>query len=645
MTHDRLPAYTASIPLRTRLARPMNRFGLFPLLMLLAVAGALPASGRQRPGTPPPAYEIRLEKSVLVPMRDGVRLSTDLYIPVGAAEPLPTVLIRLPYNKNQYMRLRQPGSDAYFFAGQGYMVAVQDMRGRYESEGEYVVSRANRDDGYDTVDWIAQRRWSNGKVGTYGCSYLGENQIQLAATRHPAHAAAIPQAAGGGYDGTFRPFLFMDGGAFEMASGLSWFAFAGRKTFDRPPPGTPDSLYRAQVRTMNTAPPLPSLNLTEAFRELPVIDILKQHGFPPTDYEDFVRHSPGDPYWKSLRYVTDEDRFNVPTLHVNSWYDLGPRETLMTFNLFRRNAESETARDNQFVIISPTDHCRSEFVGNPLILGERDLGDARYAYFKLYLDWFDHWLKGVDNGVTDRDPVQYYLMGANAWRTAGAWPVPGTEYVTYYLHSGGRANTREGDGTLSTTPPGEEPPDTYTYDPADPVPSVGGPICCTSPDAAPAGSYDQSAVELRDDVLVYTSAVLGEGLEVTGELEAVLYVVSSARDTDFTVKLVDVYPDGRAFNVQETILRARYRDGYDRVVLMEEGEVYELHLDLHATGNYFGPGHRIRVEVSSSNFPRFDRNLNTGGNNYDETGWITARNTIYHTAQYPSHVVLPVVPH
>lgn len=613
-------------------------------LFLLAGLLVWPAfAQRPRPGTPAPQYEVRLEKSVLIPMRDGVRLSTDLYVPIDAPAQVPTILIQTPYNKNRYMRMRQPGSDAYFFAGQGYRVAVQDVRGAFESEGVYVVSQANRDDGYDTVAWLAAQPWSNGKVGTYGCSYLGEAQLQLAATRPPHHAAAIPQAAGGAYDGTYRPFLYMDGGAFELASGLSWFTFAGHKNYNRPPPGLSDEEYRAQVQDMQTQIPPPRVNLSELFQELPILTTLERHGFAPSDYKDFVRHIPGDPYWKSLNYVHDADSFNVPTLHVNSWYDLGPNETMILFNLMQDHATGPEGQ-HQYAIISPTDHCRSEFVRAPLILGERDLGDPTQAYYQIYLDWFDHWLKGVDNGVLDRPRIQYYLMGLNEWRTADAWPIPGTAFTKYYLRSGGDANTRNGDGTLGTEPAtGDEPADTYTYDPMNPVPSVGGPICCTSPNAAAAGSYDQSEVELREDVLVYTSEVLAEGLEVTGEMEAVLYVSSDARDTDFTVKLVDVYPDGRAFNVQETILRARYREGYDRVVLMEEGEVYELRLDLHATGNYFGPGHRIRVEVSSSNFPRFDRNLNTGGNNYDESEAVVARNTIHHSARYPSHVVLPIV--
>jgi len=609
-------------------------------VLLLSIASVAPPALAQRAELSQPQYEVRLEKSVLVHMRDGIRLSTDLYFPVGAPERLPVIAIRLPYDKNRFQRAP---SEAYQFAKRGYVVAVQDMRGRFESEGHYIVGRANRDDGYDFITWLAEQPWSNGKVGTYGCSYLGESQLQLAATRHPNHTAAIPQAAGGGYDGTYRTFAFMDGGAIELASALGWFHTAGRKTFQRPRSETSDSAYREMVQAMQTQPPLPRVNLQEAFWKLPVIGIVRDNGVTPSDYEDFVSHIPGDRYWKSLNYVDDNDRFDVPTLHVNSWYDGAVNETLMLFNLMSRNAVSARGRDNQFAIISPTAHCLSESAGEHTVVGTRDMGDARFPYYQTYIGWFDYWLKGIDNGVTEMPKVQYYLMGAGEWRSAEAWPLPGTEFTKFYLHSGGGANTRNGDGRLSTQAPGDEPADRFTYDPANPVPSVGGPICCISADDAPAGAMDQSEVELRNDVLVYSSAPLEEGVEVTGPLEAILYVSSDAKDTDFTVKLVDVLPDGTAYNVQEGILRARFREGFDRAVLMEEWEVYRLRIDLHATGMWFGAGHRIRVEVSSSNFPRFDRNLNTGGNNYDESEWVVAHNTVHHTAAHPSHLVLPMV--
>jgi putative CocE/NonD family hydrolase len=587
-----------------------------------------------------PQYEVRLEKSVLVHMRDGTRLSTDLYFPIGAPEPLPAVVIRTPYDKNGS---REAPSSPIALAERGYVAAVQDMRGRFESEGHYIVGRANRDDGYDFLSWIARQPWSNGRIATYGCSYLGESQLQLAATRHPNHTAVIADAAGGGYEGTSRPFVLTNGGAIELAAALDWFSRFGLKTFRRPPPDAADSAYRAMVQHTETRPPGPRLDLDEAFWKLPVIGILQESGLTPTDYEGFVSHIPGDRYFKSLNYVDDTDRFDVPALHVNSWYDSGVRETLTVFNLMRKNAISARARNNQFAIISPTLHCRTGLATEHTVVGDRDMGDARFPIYDIYVQWFDYWLNGIDNGVTDMPRVQYYLMGAGEWRSADAWPVPGTEITAFYLHSGGHANTRRGDGMLDTVPPRDEPPDRFVYDPADPVPSVGGSMWNVRAETVRGGSVDQSDVELRSDVLVYTTPPLDEGVEVTGPLEAILYVGSSARDTDFTVKLVDVLPDGTAYNVQEGILRARFREGFDRVVLMEEGNVYRLRVDLQATGMWFGPGHRIRVEISSSNFPRFDRNLNTGGTNYDESEWVVAHNTVYHTEKHPSHVVLPVV--
>ena len=599
------------------------------------------------PRRPAPVYtEIRRERTVLVPMRDGVRLSTDIYSPIGIEGPLPVVLIRLPYNKNKYRGLGSPGSDAHYFASHGYHVVVQDMRGRFESEGDYEILANERNDGYDTIEWISRQPWSNSKVGTYGCSYLGENQILLSATRHPNHTAAIPLAAGGGYEGTGRPFMVQDGGVPELASGLGWFWRAGAKHHQKRPYGMSDEEYRNDAALYEPWPHVPDVDFQQLFWHLPSIDILKNAGGPASDYADLFSHGPAEPYWDNMNYVDDSDKFNVPALHVNSWYDGGINETLVLFNLFRTNATGDRGRDNQFAIISPTAHCESEGLENwnNAVIGDRAVGDISKDYFRIYLDWFDHWLKGVDNGVTGMPKLQYYAMGTNEWRSANSWPLPDTKYQNYYLHSNGDANTRSGSGLLSTVAPAsKELADHYRYDPGNPTPTLGGAICCISEDAAPAGAYDQRDVENRQDVLVYTSDELDSNLEVTGPITATLFVSSSAYDTDFTVKLVDVYPDGTTYNVQDSILRARYREGYEKQVFMQPDGVYRLNIDLHATGNVFLKGHRIRLQVSSSNFPRFVRNLNTGDNNYDETEFVTAKNTIHHSAKYPSHILLPVV--
>jgi uncharacterized protein len=578
-----------------------------------------------RSSWPKPRYQVRIEKDVMVKMRDGVRLAADLYFPTGAGAKLAAILIRTPYNKAPY---RGAASDARGLAGQGYVVAVQDTRGKYHSEGDYSENAGDATDGYDTIGWLSSRSWSNGKVGTYGCSYLGDVQIFQAPLRHPNLKAMIPQSAGasvGTAQGRYYYFGSRKGGTVEIASGLGWYANAGSRVRGLPAQNIPDSTLRKFWTT------------------LPLLGMVERAGGPPTDWDDIASREFTDPWWERFGPLKDADRFSAPALHVDSWYDYGVAEVLTEFNLFRTNAETPAARDNQFAVISPSNHCESESLGEHTVIGGRELGDARFDYYPLYLKWFDHWLKDIDNGVTARPKLMLYIMGRNQWRAEQEWPLARTSYTRYYLHSDGHANTRSGTGTLSTEAPGKESFDSYTYDPADPVPSRGGPICCTG-DPHADGSYDQSKIEMRPDVLVYTTPVLKDGVEVTGPLKVVLSVSSSARDTDVTAKLVDVYPDGTAYNVQEGILRLRYRDGFTKKVWMEPDKTYEAAVDLEVTANYFGAGHRIRVEISSSNFPRFDRNLNTGGDNYSETKWVTAHNRIHHSAAHRSYLLLPVIP-
>ena len=561
----------------------------------------------------------------MMTMRDGVKLATDVYFPVEAGEKLPAILIRTPYNKAPF---RDAGSDARHFAGQGYVVAVQDVRGKHLSEGDYHVNAGDVADGYDSIDWLSHQAWSNGKVGTYGCSYLGDVQVLQAQARHPALKAMIPAAAGAAIADAGDRYYYLGArkaGIPEIASGLGWYANAASTVRGKPEQPIPDSTLRKFWPT------------------LPTIGMVERAGGPPTDWDDIVSHEMNEPWWARFGMLTAKSRFNAPALHIGTWYDYGVAENLMQFNLFRTNADSPVARDNQFAIISPGNHCQSESYTDHVVIGERDMGDPRFAYYPLYVKWFDHWLKDAGNGVTSMPKLRLYIMGRNQWRAEQEWPLARTKFTRYYFHSDGKANSRTGTGSLSTTAPAEEPPDGYTFDPADPVPSLGGPVCCTGNSEAE-GSYDQSKIEMRPDVLVFTTPALKEGVEVTGPLKAVLYVSSSAKDTDFTAKLVDVYPDGKAFNVQEGIARARYREGYAKKVWMSPDGVYEVTLDLEATANYFGPGHRIRVEVSSSNFPRFERNLNTGGNNFDETKWVKANNRIHHSTTHPSYVLLPIIP-
>lgn len=612
------------------------------LVLLLGVPGWLEAQSPEPRFPPPqPKYKVRVERSVMVPMRDGVKLSTDLYFPEGAGDRLPIILIRTPYDKSRFYRREWVGS--YLFAEQGYVVAVQDARGKFESEGDYVMNAADVKDGYDAAEWLAAQPWSTGKVGTYGCSYLGEAQYLQAKLRSPHVAAMVPQGAG---PTKYRYFGVTDGGAFELAAAFGWMRLFGSKVYLRPPPGAGSDFYARLGLYFNPAPVLPKISYREMLASLPVIEMMKKAGGLPTDFEDILSHGPGDPWWDTLGYIKDTDRFDVPALHINSWYDFGVGETLKLFNLLRTNAESARARDHQFAVISPTTHCQSERVAEKTVVGQRDLGDAQFDYWGLYLRWFDYWLKGTDNGVTRLPKLQIYVMGKNQWRGENEWPLARTQFTKYYLHSDGAANSRFGTGTLSPQAPGEEAPDRYRYDPGTPVPTSGGTICaaCAASGEVAEGALDQRDVETRHDVLVYTTSPLEKGIEVTGPLQVVLYVSSSAPDTDFTARLVDVYPDGTAYNVQEGILRARYREGFEKKVWMEPGQVYEVRINLHATSNYFGPGHRIRLEVSSSNFPRFDRNLNTSGNNYDETQWKVADNTIHHSPRHASYLLLPVIP-
>jgi len=450
----------------------------------------------------------------------------------------------------------------------------------------------------------------------------------------------IPQASGG----SRRYFALYQGGALELAAGADWFRGNGSKVRPMLSPATSQADFTRAAPFYDFNPVLPEIDPRAIFMSLPLIDLVERMGAPPSDWEDIVSHGLADPWWDQFGYIKDADRFNTPALFVDSWYDYGPADTLALRELFARNADSDRVRDNLFAVIAPGTHCSYESADEHTLVGDRDVGDARFDFRGLYLKWFDYWLKGKRNGVTRMPKFQIYVMGRGEWRAENEWPLARTKFTRYYLHSDGDANSRFGTGELSTHPPTKNASDRFVYDPETPVPSMGGPDWGAShPDLRP-GGMDQRQVEMRHDVLVYTSPPLEKGLEVTGPLELVLYVSSTARDTDFTGKLVDVYPDGTAYNVQEGILRARFREGFDRKAWLKPGEVYEIRIDLQVTSNFFRPGHRIRLEVSSSNFPRFDRNLNTGGTHFDETEWVTAENTVHHSAVYPSHLLLPVIP-
>jgi putative CocE/NonD family hydrolase len=577
---------------------------------LLMCGGALQAD--ERVPFPEPKYQVEVERNVRMPMRDGIHLATDLYRPVGAGKKLPIILIRTQYGKQPYFDSDDPFYGvARMFAGQGFLVAVQEIRGRFDSEGQYRLGLDDAKDGYDAVDWLAKQRWSNGRIGTFGCSSLGNTQIIAAQLNHPNLATIVPQGSGGA--SMEHKYDVFTSGVPEIGWSLEWFREDGAK--------------QAGVE-------IEKIDYTPILKSLPVREMAAKAGGPPNDWVDWMTREPGDPWWDRYGFFKDDSRIEVPALLVNSWYDMSSGTVLHMFNKFRENATSARARDNQYVIIAPTDHCEAEFVGARYTFRDRDLGDARKDYWDIYLRWFSRWLRDDRHALEGLPKVQYYLMGLNEWRSAPTWPVPGTEFTKVYLESDGRANSRFGDGTL-VGEPGATNRDEYVHDPGFPFPSRGM--------NAGGGTYDQREVEMRNDVLVYTGPVLEKGVEVTGPLEVVLYVSSSAVDTDFTAKLIDVYPDGTAFEIRSGIARARYREGYDRKVWMEPGKVYEVRVKLQDTSNYFGPGHRMRVDVASASFTRFARNLNTGGNGYDETTWVVARNTVHHGVDHPSHILLPIV--
>jgi putative CocE/NonD family hydrolase len=599
-----------------------------------------------------------IEQKVMVPMRDGVRLATDIYRPKEAEGPVPTIFLRTPYNFNPYRdgELRTRGLKSILEGiERGYAYVVQNERGRYFSEGEWDILGPPKTDGYDTLTWIAEQPWSNGKVGTIGCSSSAEWQMGLAALDHPAHAAMIPQGFGAGI-GRVGQFYeqgnWYRGGAEQMLF-FSWLygvQNTQRPTFSNDIPR--EDIVRLS-HYFDLAPEMPEVDWAEAFWHLPVEDLMRSVDGPKGIFADpapvatggrMIQRTPDDPAWYKGGLWHDDEPFGVPSLWWMSWYDVSISPNLALFNHVRENAADREVAENQYALIAPVGHCGYRRAKEETIVGERDMGDARFEYDELTYDWFDYWLKGEDNGVLESTPrVQYYLMGKNEWKSSSSWPPEGAEMATFYLDSGGEANSVFGDGRLTAEMPGAETTsDSFTYDPYNPVLSRGGNFCCMGNAVTP-GSFDQRRVEARADVLVYSTDVLEEGVEVSGPVEVTLYVSSDARDTDFTVKLVDVYPDGRAYNLDETILRARYRDGFDRQVLMEKGEVYELKLSPMSTSNYFDAGHRIRIEVSSSNFPRFTRNLNTGGRNYDETEGVVAHNVVHHSAEYPSRIRLPIV--
>lgn len=583
---------------------------------------------------------------LLAPMRDGVGLATDVYLPKDGEGPFPAIFIKTPYNFNTLGGVQLEW--AIEAVERGYAFVVQNERGRYYSEGDWELLGRPRTDGYDSISWIAGQEWSDGSVGTLGCSSSAEWQLALAAQDHPNHKAMVPMASGAGI-GRVAEFQeqgnWYKGGVHQTLFSI-WLYSVQQNIRPQFPEGL--SLeQRQKLRKMyDLAAEMPEVDWKQHLRTLPAIDWLESAGANAGPARELMARKPGDPAWFEGGLYHDDEDFGVPAFWFNSWFDVSQGPNLALFNHVLQNASDRSVRQAQYMLVAPTLHCGFYRIPGyeDLVVGELNVGNATFPLYEQVFGFFDQYLKGSANDFVETTPrVQYYTMGRNEWESATQWPPAAAEMTTWYIASGGDANSVFGDGRLVPEPPGGGGADTFTYDPMNPVPSLGGGVCCNQ-DASLGGSFDQRAIEARADVLVYTSEPLEAPLEVTGSVRSTLYVSSDAKDTDFTVKLVDVHPDGTAYNVDDTIFRARYREGYDREVFMKPGEVYELNPTPMSTSYEFGAGHRIRVEISSSKFPQYMRNLNTGGNNYEETEGVVATNTLHHSEQHPTQIRLPVMP-
>ncbi len=555
-----------------------------------------------------PSYEVDMRLNVKVPMRDGVELSADLYLP-RASGTFPTVLMRTPYSNNMDVTIER----ARVLANDGYACVIQDIRGRWDSDGDYYPFHPDVDDGFDTQEWVGQQEWSNGKIGMAGSSYLGLVQWLSAPLRSQYLTCLAPRViCGDFYNGLVYP-----GGALQLNVVMTW----GMRTNGR------------------TGQSIDYHDWTNAFRALPVGDADLSAGRALGFFKDWIEHPAYDDYWNAIDVEDKWNEIEVPAFSMGGWFDLYSADAFTNFNGIRKNGRTPEARQSR-LIVGPWPHALSTSSKT----GDVDFGAGSLADLDgEETRWFDYWLKGIDNGIVDEPPLRLFIMGINEWRDEHEWPLARTDWQRWHLHSDGDANSVRGGGRLSIDTPTDEPEDRFVYDPEFPVQTVGGNNCC-SPDIVPWGPYDQRAVEMRSDVLVYTSDPFEEDMEVTGPIKVVLYAATDGPDTDWTAKLVDVSPTGYAMNLCDGIFRARYRESRSESRLLEPNRVYEYEIDVAVTGNVFQKGHSVRIEISSSNFPRFDRNLNTG-KDYGKDGEMRVANqAVYHSREYPSHVLLPVIP-
>lgn len=577
--------------------------------------------------------------AVAIPMRDGVRLSALIVRPKGPTDgpKNPVILIKTPYLAAE--ELDRPMARAVLsrLIRQGYAVAVVNDRGTQWSEGEFHLQRKAGQDGYDTVSWLAEQPWSAGKVGSFGCSSSAENQWALSTMNHPAHKAAVIMSATAGIGsipGYREQAIFYTGGVPSL-DWAWWYRDFGLIYHPHLPAGITQeerSRLAAVYSSQSKLPVNESEDLAILAEHLPSADILKAANTPSTEFDHLITLSPTAADWNNYDFLREGQSTRVPSLMIDSWY-----ATLMAYGTTKAFEYLSGNSPNQYLVMGGTAHCGMGTETSKTMVGDRDIGDARFDYVSLIVNWFNHWLVGEDNGTTHLPKVQYYSLASNQWRGATAWPVPGTKALKLFLGSAESANSLFGDGSLDERARAGRPYDQFVYDPLNPVPSKGG-GCCDDRVA-----QDQSALEARNDILVYTTAPLTKGLDIAGNIGADLFLASSAPDTDLMLKLVDVYPDGRAFNILDTALRLRYRDGYEAPKLMAPGQIYEARMDEMAVASHLPAGHRIRIELTSSNFPNYERNLNTGGPNFSESRPVIAINKIYHDSGHRSFITFPVM--
>jgi putative CocE/NonD family hydrolase len=587
--------------------------------------------------TTQPGQQVVVDYDVPARMRDGTTLRANIYRPAGEGQ-WPVLLTRLPYGKD--LPLGSAILDPVQAARRGYVVIVQDTRGRFTSEGDWVPMANEARDGFDTIEWASRLPYSNGQVGMYGASYFGFTQWSAAVEQPPALKTMIPLFT---WSDPFNGVVFR-GGALELGTMAHWQLQMGMDVLMRRYRNDPQALGRAIALWAKEMDALGK----EGYWSLPLKEFrpLKTQEIAPAFFLalEFPMQRAAAEY---MNISGKHDRVTVPAFNGGGWYDIFLQDTLEHFTAMRQHGATPQARQSK-LLIGPWAH-----TSQGTLVGEQTFGFASTtAFINLQQDfmtyqlrWFDYWLKGLENGILQEAPIKIFVMGANIWRDEQQWPLARAVETRYYLHSQGHANTLHGDGTLSTKPPEDESADQYTYDPANPVLTRGGALLMAP--EYPAGPFDQRPTESRHDVLVYTSAPLQADLEVTGPIRVHLWAVSSAPDTDFVARLVDVHPDGYAQNLTDGIIRARYRHaprGGDPS-LIEPGKAYEYVIDLWSTSNLFKAGHRIRLDITSSNFPRWDRNPNTGQPLGASTEMIPAQQTILHNREHPSYVVLPIVPH